>query len=201
MKRFIYIYDTYCGWCYGAAPMISALIGSGADVTVMHRHLFQGANAHRMSDGFGRMALKHDRRIERLTGRKFSDAYVQDILGNPDEILDSSLTAQAASLVHDQGSKAEMKLAHALQRARYVDGISARNRQAISNVLAEFDVTLPLDQGAERAAQISAEAASLQVRFGAQGVPVLLRQTGEGTTQIDMSTYYNLPDEIAALAA
>ncbi|WP_282154123.1 hypothetical protein [Ruegeria atlantica] len=52
MTRFTYIYDTYCGWCYGAAPVIDALIESGADVTVMHRHLFQGANAYRMGDGF-----------------------------------------------------------------------------------------------------------------------------------------------------
>ncbi|WP_170417123.1 DsbA family protein [Ruegeria atlantica] len=201
MTRFTYIYDTYCGWCYGAAPVIDALIESGTDVTVMHRHLFQGANAYRMGDGFARMALQYDRRIEQLTGQTFSDAYVQDILGNPDEVLDSSLTAYAAAFVHDQGARAEMKLAHVLQRARYIDGVSAGNSEAVRNALIEFGMNHPLDEGRNHALQISAEAANMQTQFGTPGVPTLLMQTNGGTTQVDISAYYTLPEEIAALAA
>ena len=201
MARFIYIYDTYCGWCYGAAPVVNALIDSSVDVTVMHRNLFQGTGAHRMGDGFSQMVLQYDRRIEHLTGQKFSDIYVKNILGNPDEILESSLTAQAAALVHDQGAKVEMALAHTLQKARYVDGISAVNDEIIRNALSEFNVKSSLHEGIEKAAQISAEAASLQIKYGIQGVPVLLQYQDGQTTQIDISTYYNLPEEIAALAA
>ncbi|MDF9301109.1 DsbA family protein [Tritonibacter mobilis] len=201
MTRFTYVYDTYCGWCYGASPVIDALIESGADVTVMHRHLFQGANAHRMGDGFGKMALQYDRRIEQLTGQEFSDAYVQNILGNPDEVLDSGLTAQAAALVHDLGAKAEIKLARTLQRARYVDGISARNSDVVRKALAEFGVELSLEDGKDQARKISAEAANLQASIGAQGVPTLLKHTSGKTTQVNISTYYELPEEIAALAA
>lgn len=201
MTRFIYIYDTYCGWCYGAAAVIDALIESGADVTVLHRHMFQGANARRMGDGFGKMALQYDRRIGQLTGQEFSVAYVQNVLGNPDEVLDSSLTAYAAALVHDQGAKAEMTLAHALQRARYVDGVSAGNNKALQTALKDFGVDRPLDEGRDQARKISLEAANLQARFGTQGVPTLLMQTDGGITQIDISTYYTLPQEIAALAA
>ncbi|AHD08831.1 DsbA family protein [Phaeobacter gallaeciensis] len=201
MTRFTYIYDTYCGWCYGAAPVINALIECGADVTVMHRHLFQGANAYRMGDGFGRMALEYDRRIERLTGQEFSPAYVQDIIRNPDEVLDSGLTAYAAALVHDQRAMAEMKLAQILQRARYVDGVSAGNSEAVRSALLEFGVNRPLDEGRNHARQISTNAANLQSRVGSQGVPTLVMQTDGGTTQVDVSTYYNFPEEIAALAA
>ncbi|WP_282170046.1 DsbA family protein [Ruegeria atlantica] len=201
MTRFTYIYDTYCGWCYAAAPVINALVESGADVTAMHRHLFQGTNAYRMGDGFGRMALQYDRRIEQLTGQVFSDTYVQDILGNPDEVLDSSLTAYAAALVHDQGANAEMKLANVLQRVRYVDGISAGNSEAVRSALIEFSVNRSLDEGRSLARQISTDAANLQSRFGSQGVPTLVMQIDGGTTQVDVSTYYHFPEEIAALAA
>ncbi|WP_282120652.1 DsbA family protein [Ruegeria atlantica] len=201
MTRFTYIYDTYCGWCHGAAPVINALVESGADVTVMHRHLFQGANAYRMGDGFARMALQYDRRVEQLTGQVFSDTYVQDILGNPDEVLDSSLTAYAAALVHDQGAGAEIKLANVLQRARYVDGISAGNGEAVRSALIEFSVNRSLDEGRSLARQISTDAANLQSRFGSQGVPTLVMQIDGRTTQVDVSTYYHFPEEIAALAA
>lgn len=201
MTRFTYIYDTYCGWRYGAAPVIDALIDCGADVTVMHRHLFQGANAYRMGDGFARMALQIDRRIEQLTRQTFSDAYVQNTLGNPDEVLDSSLTAYAAALVHDQCASAEMKLAHVLQQARYVDGISAGNSEAVRSALIEFGVNRPLGEGRSLAQQISTNAANLQSRFGSQGVPTLVMQTDGGATQVDVPTYYHFPEEIAALAA
>lgn len=201
MTRFIYIYDTYCGWCYGAAPVIDALIDSGADVTVLHRHMFQGANAPRMGDGFGRMALQYDRRIGQLTGQEFSQAYVQNVLGNPGEVLDSTLIAYAAALIHDQGPKAEMTLAHDLQRARYVGGVSAGDSKAVRHALTEFGIDRPLDAGRDQARQISLEAANLQARFGTQGVPTLLMQTDGGIIQIDISAYYTLPEEIAALAA
>ncbi|WP_108862418.1 hypothetical protein [Ruegeria sp. Alg231-54] len=201
MTRFTYFYDTYCGWCYGAALVINTLIECGADVTVMHRHLFQGANVYRMGDGFARMALQYDRQIEQLTGQEFSPVYVQDILGNPDEVLDSGLTAYAAALVHDQGAKAEMMLAHDLQQARYVDGISAGNSEAVHSALLEFGVNRPLDEGRNHTRQISTDAANLQSRVGSQGVPTLVMQTDGGTTQVDVSPYYNLPEEIAALAA
>jgi putative protein-disulfide isomerase len=201
MTRFTYIYDTYCGWCYGASPVIDALIESGVDVTMMHRHLFRGPHAHRMGDGFGKLALQYDRRIQQLTGQKFSDAYVENILGNPNEVLESGLTAQAAALVHDQGAKAELKLAQALQKARYVAGISAANSDLVRKVLAEFGVGRALDEGKGPARKISAEAAKLQASAGAQGVPTLLQHTGGKTTQVNISTYYDLPEEIAALAA
>lgn len=183
MTRFTYIYDTYCGWCYGASPVIDALIESGADVTMMHRHLFQGPNAQRMGDGFGKKALQYDRRIEQLTGQKFSDAYAHNILGSPDEVLESGLTAQAAALVHDQGAKAEFKLAHALQRARFIDGVSAADSDALRKVLAEFGVEFSLDDGKALAREISAEAAKMQAQIGAQGVPTLLKHANGKTTQ------------------
>ncbi|WP_282154124.1 hypothetical protein [Ruegeria atlantica] len=147
------------------------------------------------------MALEYDRRIEQLTGQAFSDAYVQNILGNPDEMLESSLTACAAALVHDQGAKAEMTLAHVLQRARYAGGVSAVDLEAIRKALTEFGIDGSLDEGRDQARKISKQAAKLQARFGTQGVPTLLMHTDGGITQVDISSYHTLPEQIAALAA
>lgn len=201
MTRFIYIYDTYCGWCYGAAPVITALLGSGADVSVMHRHLFQGTNTHRMGDGFGRMALQYDNRIAQLTRQSFSEAYLRNVLGSPDEVLDSTLTAQAAALIHDHGAKLEMALAHTLQNARYIDGVSASDEGAVRAALSGFGVTGPLRSGNAKARQISTAASSLLARHGLKGVPVLLQETADRFEQINLTNYYDDPHQIAALAA
>jgi putative protein-disulfide isomerase len=201
MTRFIYIYDTYCGWCYGAAPFVSALMDSGAHVSVMHCSLFQGVNAHRMGDWFGRIALQYDRLIAQLSGQVFSDAYRQKVLGNPDEVLETGLTAQAAALVHDQSAKVEMALARQLQTARYVQGVSASAEAEILKTLAQFGVTSSLKYGAGMAAEISAEATALMAHCGLQGVPALLREQNGRIEQITIPNFYKAPKQIAAFAA
>ncbi|PWE33378.1 hypothetical protein DDZ14_06280 [Maritimibacter sp. 55A14] len=201
MTRFTYIYDTYCGWCYGAAPAIRALIESGADITVQHRHLFQGANAHRMAHGFGVSAQRFDKRIAALSGQEFSDTYVREILQSPTEVLDSGLTAAAAALIHDQGAVAEMELSRALQRARFVQGRSAADAGHVESILRDLGVTAPLSHGVSRAAETSAAAAQTLRQAGLHGVPALFRHQAGRTETIDLSTYYQSPTRVAALAA
>ena len=199
MTRFTYIYDTYCGWCYGASKVVDALIDSGAEIRLMHRHLFQGPNARRMADGFGQMALQHDCRIAQLTGMEFSQRYIDNLLLNAREILDSGLTAQAAALVHDKGAKTEFALAKALQKARYVDGKSAADEQPIYEALNAAGVKDSLTDGIERAAEISHEAARILSRIGASGVPALLIHKDDQTRVISIADYHSNPAAIAAL--
>lgn len=201
MTQFTYIYDTYCGWCYGASKVIGALINSGAEVTMLHRHLFQGPNAHRMAGGFGRMALQYDRRIAGLTGMEFSPAYADNVLLSADEILESGKTAQAAALVHDRGARAEFALARALQSARYVEGRSAADEQPIHAALKAAGITEALGGGKARAAQISGEAARILAQVGAGGVPTLLMHKDGETRVIDIASFYDNPAAISGLAA
>lgn len=199
--RYTYIYDTYCGWCYGASPIISALIDSEADVRALHRRLFYGSNTHRMGDGFGRAARVYDHKIETLTGQRFSAVYVQQVLDDPDEILTSAATACAAALVHDKGAKVEMALARALQQARFIEGRSALDDEHVQTVLRGFGVDAPLAQGAAKARSIQSEASDLMHRFGVSGVPTLLQHDGHKVRVIDLSKHYATPKSIAANAA
>lgn len=201
MTRFTYIYDTYCGWCYGAAPVLQALAGQGAEIAVLHRHLFQGANAHRMADGFGRAAMEYDRRIAALSGQEFSAAYVDNVLKSPTEVLESGLTAAAAALVHDRGAGVELELSRKLQQGRFVDGRSAADASHIEATLEQMGVTQPLSEGLARAAEVSAEATRLMARHHIGGVPALLRHSGERTEVIDVSAYFRAPERIAEIAA
>lgn len=201
MPHFTYIYDTYCGWCYGARSVIGALIDSGADVEVLHRHLFQGRNAYRMGDGFGRMAMQHDSRIAALSGQEFSDAYISNILETPDEVLESGLTARAAALVHDKGAKAEMALASRLQQARFVDGRSAADTAVIRDALADVGVSADLASATEKAGALSEQAQTLLAGYGLSGVPALLRHDTDGTKIINIGEFYRNPGRIAELAA
>lgn len=200
-RRFTYVYDTYCGWCRGAHPVIAELIESGADVEMLHVHLFQGANAHRMADGFGKVALAHDTRIAGLTGQDFDQRYIDHVLGSPTEVLDSTFTAWAAALVHDQGARAEIKLARDLQNQRYIDGVSAQDRIAVETALARLGVTAPLEDGAEAAAQTAAKARETLTGLNLGGVPQLIAEESGLRKVLSIADFHKTPTAVTALAS
>lgn len=203
--KFVIVYDTYCGWCYGAHPVFDALVNSGADVETYHRHLFQGANAHRMADGFGAQAETYDARIGEMSGQPFSEDYVNNILRSDSEVLESKLTAQAAHLIRERGAKAELDLAARLQKQRYVEGVSAANRDMVVAALIAEGVS---PEAAERIGSkgLAAETESSTQKaiawmeaVGGQGVPTVVMINGDTTTAIDASRYMGNSQAITAL--
>ncbi|MEM1039141.1 MAG: hypothetical protein AAGI12_06680 [Pseudomonadota bacterium] len=200
-RRFTYIYDTYCGWCRGAHPTIAALIKSGAHLEMLHVHLFQGANAHRMADGFGKVALAHDTRVAGLSGQDFDQRYINQVLQSSTEVLDSTFTAWAAAAVHNQGAEAEIKLAHDLQNQRYLEGVSAQNRGAVEAAIARLGVTAALEEGAEAAAQISARAREMLAHLNLNGVPQLIVEDNGRCSALSIADFYKTPTAVTALAS
>ena len=78
-EKIVVIYDTFCGWCYGAAPVFDAIVETGTDVEVLHGHIFNGHNSPKMSEGKGAQILETIPHIEALTGQVFSDAFKTQI--------------------------------------------------------------------------------------------------------------------------
>ncbi len=206
VPEFIVIYDTYCGWCYGAAPVFDALLNSGADVEVLHRQLFQGNQAHKMSEGKGDLVLAADARISALTGQPFSQRYIDHVVLSETEVLDSTFTAQAAALVHGLGAHKEFAVRHRLETARYIDGVSASDRQAvvaslveegISSTSAECIGTPALEL---KAAGNALRAKQLMETVGVTSIPAVLNIVEGGYQIVDHAAYYEAPDQIGHLA-
>ncbi|SIN67231.1 putative protein-disulfide isomerase [Parasphingorhabdus marina DSM 22363] len=200
-RRFTYIYDTFCGWCRGAHPTIAALIESGAEVEMLHLHLFQGAKAHRMADGFGTVALAHDKRVAGLSGQDFDQRYVDQVIQSPTEVLDSTFTAWAAGLVHDHGAATEIALAHNLQNQRYIDGVSAQNRSAVEAAIVRFGVSAALEEGAETAGQTAARARATLASLNLRGVPQLILEENGQRNALSIADFYKSPTAVTALAS
>jgi putative protein-disulfide isomerase len=207
MKKFTIIYDTYCGWCYGGARVLEALVERAPEAQVYHSYLFKGPNSHKMSQGFGAQAEQFDARIGQLTGQEFSRAYVQNVLQGADEVLESGLTAQAAVLVQSQGGVAELDLARQLQKARYVDGMSAQNTAHVAQALKNAGVSdddiakLGTPDLAARALERSRQADVILREAQANGVPCLLMRDNEGLHQINVGAFYQDPSAVEQLLA
>ncbi|MES0812662.1 DsbA family protein [Roseibium sp. SCPC15] len=208
MTRFTIVYDTYCGWCYGAHPVFAALLNSASRVEVLHRYLFQGVNAHRMADGFGAMAWSYDQRIASLTAQPFSQAYRDNVLGSEAEVLESGLTAQAAALVHGLGPGTELALAATLQKARYVEGKSTADREHVVAALVrhgidgnEAEEKLGSRALRDAATKLAQQARHVMASVGAGGVPALILEQDGRRTSVDISRFFKEPETIRNLAA
>lgn len=196
-----YLFDPLCGWCYGAAPAISALSSEpGIAVELRPTGLFSGTGARVMDDGFAAYAWTNDRRIEQLTGQRFTERYRQQVLGDRQRPFDSSPATLALTAVSLTDPALELETLKAIQHARYVDGKDVTSPAT----LAELLEGLQLAPAAARLAQPDAEllaadrarvsgSQALMREFGARGVPALIAESGAKRWQVDASAAYADP--------
>lgn len=63
-KTIIYLFDPFCGWCYGAMPALSALNNiDEIDIELLPTGLFAGESARVMNEEFAAYAWSNDQRI------------------------------------------------------------------------------------------------------------------------------------------
>jgi putative protein-disulfide isomerase len=137
-----YIHDPFCGWCYGAAPLVKA----ARAVMPVRAHgggMMAGARRQRVSAQLRDYVLPHDRRIAQLTGQCFGDAYADGLLRDTSAVFDSE-PAIAAVLAADEVAGCGLDLLARLQEAHYVEGL----RIADEAVLVGQASALGIDSGA-----------------------------------------------------
>ena len=201
-EKITIIYDTFCGWCHGASAVFDEIEKSGAEVEVLHRHLFQGANSPRMGDGKGEQILGLIPKIEGLTGQSFTEAYKDNIARTPDEVLESGLSAQAAALVHDQGTAVEFAVRRRLEDLHFGQGVSSNDRAAIVAALIEEGIApgeaekLGSPELQAKAEALSQQAIALMDAVGSRGVPTVVKTDGDRISVVDHQSYYGRAAEI-----
>lgn len=210
-EKITIIYDTYCGWCHGAAEVFDKIADSGAEVEVLHRHLFQGNYRPKMSEGKGAQIVEQlIPRIEALTGQTFTQAYKDKIAGSPTEILASAYSAQAAALVHGEGAAREFAIRRCLEDLHFGQGVSSTDRAAIVAALIDEGIApeeaekLGTPELAAKAEALADRAKALMAAAGSRGVPTVLRTKGDSVSLIDHQAYYGraeaLPSKASELA-
>ncbi|MGB8420754.1 DsbA family protein [Paraburkholderia sp.] len=193
-----YIHDPLCGWCYGAAPLVSAarefvsiVSHGGAMMTDIRRRYG--------SQEFRNQIAPHAVRIESLTGQRFSERYIDDLLCDGNSIFDSeppiaamlavdslanaSTAARASGKADSNGDTNQsavitgLDLLARIQSAQYIEGRCVGELDVLTELAVEAG--LPRDgfiesyqsvAGAVTAEHIDASRALLR-RVGGHGFP------------------------------
>lgn len=203
-KTLHYLFDPLCGWCYGAAPAVAALLESPrVYIELLPTGLFSGEGARPMDDAFAAYAWSNDQRIERLTGQSFSERYRERVLGDRQRLFDSGPATLALTAVSLTASARELEALKAIQHARYVDGSDVTQL----TVLADLLEALGLKEAAARIAHPDADllganrarlgrAQALMREFGARGVPTLIAESGAKRWVLDHAAAYSNPQAL-----
>jgi putative protein-disulfide isomerase len=196
-----YLFDPLCGWCYGAAPALTALSQQpGLTLTLAPAGLFAGAGGRPLNADFARFAWANDQRIAQLTGQPFSEAYRTQVLGQATGRFDSSAATLALSAVALTTPTQELATLQALQQARYGRGLDTSSAAVVTQVLGELDlanaaVLLATDDARLRHfnAERLQQAQQLMQGLGLQGVPALVVSSGQTQRVLRGELLYGKP--------
>ncbi|MBL8509638.1 MAG: DsbA family protein [Chitinimonas sp.] len=175
-----YYYDPLCGWCYGAAPLIT--IAASLPGVALHLHaggMLAGDQRRTISTAWRDFVLPHDQRIAELTGQPFGTGYSDGLLRDRTAVLDSAPPITAI-LAAESAAGMGLAMLHRQQQAHYVAGLQI----AAPAVLHQLAADLGLDthayanaydklQGAETASHIASSRAQM-AQLGARGFPTLV---------------------------
>jgi putative protein-disulfide isomerase len=185
--RLTYVFDAYCGWCYGFGPAIRDFAAANAgriDLEVVSGGLFTGARVAPI--GTMPHVADANARIAELTGAEFGPGYRALVADGRFE-MDSTAAATGFAALRAAAPGQALDAAEAMQRAFYFDGLSLSEAStyrrvaeqqglAADAVLTAF--TAPLSP--TPAAQDFTRAA----RLGATSYPTLLLHTGTGVLRL-----------------
>ena len=202
----IAIVDPLCGWCWGAAPALTRLAASGHRLELVASGLFIGDRP--MTPEFATYAWDNDQRIRALTGQTFSEAYRDKVLGAADGRIDSGPATLALTAVQLREPQMGLVALHALQAARWVDGLDITAEPVVADVLRRAGITeetvvafLAEDEIViEALNQRAAFARELMEKLGARGVPTLARVTETGAVRVDGRVLFEDVENVVARA-
>jgi len=192
-----YINDPLCGWCYAAAPLLSA----AREIPGLTIQLHSGGlwiNEHRRPLG---KALRdyvkpHDERIHQLTGQPFGERYFNELLVDSGRVLDSEPLIHAMLAVEKAGGSA-LTLLQRIQQTHYRDGIWTGSIAVLAELAAEQNISAEQFIRAKEQVDVVAHMLATQklmARLGVSGYPNLALQQGDQWQLIPLNTFLGKPD-------
>lgn len=121
--KLTYVFDAYCGWCYGFGPAIREFAVAEADridLEVISGGLFTGA--HVAPVGTMPHIADVNRRITELTGARFGRAY-RELVADGSFRMDSTAAATGFAALRSNAPNQALALAEAMQAEFYRDGL------------------------------------------------------------------------------
>ena len=194
-----YIYDTLCGWCYGAEPLVWAATKVDGLALRMHAGGLW-PQPTRLPQHTRRYIQQADARVGQMSGQPYGDAYLNGLLFDPDLVLESRPVVAAVLAAQSLDAGKALSMLRGIQHAHYEQG----KHVVREDVLREVAASIGLDATAFAKAAASvpvdehiAESRELMNNVGAQGFPTFVLQVGDEWLAVPHSRFASAPDKFA----
>ncbi len=179
-----YVFDAYCGWCFGFGPALTEFVRQNADsidLSVVSGGLFTGERVAPMSSA---PYLKSaNATIAAQTGAVFGDGYSQ-LASDGRFVMDSTDAAIGLAALRTQDPTRALDIAEAMQTAFYRDGRSLSDPETYRAIAK----SLGLDPSAAVSSLFTADSKDAARadfvrarRLGATSFPTLLFHGSDGS--------------------
>lgn len=183
--KLTYVFDAYCGWCYGFGPAVRGFAATNAgrvELDVVSGGLFTGARVAPI--GTMPYVAGANARIAELTGVEFGPGY-QELVADGRFQMDSTAAAIGFAALRTVAPERALESAEAMQRAFYFDGLSlseASTYQHIADQLGLDAVAAVFTSPDGRAAAV--HDFTQAARLGVTSYPTLLLHTDTGVVRL-----------------
>lgn len=181
-----YLYDPLCGWCYGAEPLVLAMLGvEGLELVLHGGGLWPQPT--QLPEETRLYIQKADGRVGVMSGQPYSEEYLYGLLLDPELTLVSDTTTSAVLAAKSLSPENEMLMLKAIQHAHYEGGLHVIRPE----VLLEIAVETGMDRDAFAAAYENADADAhiaesrqFMEKIGASGFPAFALETEAGLQMV-----------------
>lgn len=192
-----YINDPLCGWCYAAAPLISA----AAKIPQLNIQLHCGGlwinqNRRPLGKALRDYVKPLDERIHLLTGQPFSDRYFNELLLDSSRVLDSEPLIHAMLAVEQAGGSALIMMQR-IQQTHYRDGIWTGSIAVLAELAAEQHINAEQFIRAKEQVNVFEHmnaTQNLMAHLGVSGYPSLALQQDARWQLIPLNSFLGRPD-------
>lgn len=180
--KIIYIYDAYCGWCYGFSPVITAFhekYKNDYAFEVRSGGLITGDRVGPMDPDMAKYIKSAIPGLVEITGVQVSEQYI-NTLGHPDRKNDSLEPAKAMVAFRKFKPNQVVEFASWLQKAQFVGAKDLTKAEIYQEAAIAFEIS-PEKFIAEMEASTAAAKAdfSQAQQWGITGFPAVVLDRGD----------------------
>ena len=138
--KIVYVYDALCGWCYGFSPVMTQFQDKYKDslsFEVISGGMINGSRIGPIGEVASYISWAY-KDVEKATGIKFGNEFLNKTLKNGDAIFTSIPSAIALSVFKNLDPNNSIRFASQLQKAIYFDGIEPENLENYGQIAAKF---------------------------------------------------------------
>jgi putative protein-disulfide isomerase len=210
-SRLHVIYDPFCGWCYGAAPLVEAARAvEGLLISLHGGGMMAGNSRQQMTPQLCDFILPHIERIVAVSGQPFGDGY-RAMLNDTSVWLDSTPPTMAVVAAGKFGAEGfteekhgdkianrELDMLDRLQRAHFLEGRRIAESKVLVDIAEELgiprsDFAAGLATEMQKAGDHIRESRALLQRVGGAGFPTFALETQGNYEMLDSAQYLGKP--------